>query len=194
MVAFNEALAEAVVRSRSFGRFGAPWEFNLRDLLRWCQLAEAAVAAEAGEGTRARALPAAAAAVAPALYLHRLRSEVDRAAAARLFALHFPDAPPAHPRPAPALRLGDGWVAIGCALLPRGDAAPPAAARRLQLLRGQLRAAEAAACALARGWMVQLVGPAACGKTSLARALAALAGATLVEVRRPPPPRTPAGR
>ena len=27
---------------RAFGGAGSPWEFNLRDLLRWCHLAESA--------------------------------------------------------------------------------------------------------------------------------------------------------
>ena len=28
---------------RAFGGAGSPWEFNLRDLLRWCHLAESAM-------------------------------------------------------------------------------------------------------------------------------------------------------
>lgn len=38
MVAFVQALHQAVNVKRIFGSSGAPWEFNLRDLLRWCQL------------------------------------------------------------------------------------------------------------------------------------------------------------
>ena len=46
MVAFLEDLhggAGAAGGGRGFGAAGGPWEFNLRDLLRWCQLAEGAV-------------------------------------------------------------------------------------------------------------------------------------------------------
>jgi len=43
MIAFLAALHEGANVQRSFGTAGGPWEFNLRDLLRWCQLAEAAV-------------------------------------------------------------------------------------------------------------------------------------------------------
>lgn len=43
MVDFLEAMHAGANVQRSFGGSGGPWEFNLRDLLRWCHLAEAAV-------------------------------------------------------------------------------------------------------------------------------------------------------
>lgn len=43
MVEFLEFMHAGANVQRSFGGSGGPWEFNLRDLLRWCQLAEAAV-------------------------------------------------------------------------------------------------------------------------------------------------------
>ena len=43
MVAFLNALHEGANVQRSFAGMGGPWEFNLRDLLRWCDLAEGAV-------------------------------------------------------------------------------------------------------------------------------------------------------
>ncbi len=39
MVAFLGALWGANIERR-FAGAGGPWEFNLRDLLRWCELAE----------------------------------------------------------------------------------------------------------------------------------------------------------
>ena len=38
MIAFNERMREDTMVGRKFGQAGAPWEFNLRDVLRWCQL------------------------------------------------------------------------------------------------------------------------------------------------------------
>jgi midasin len=35
MIAFNSEL-QAAVQQRAFGATGGPWEFNLRDVLRWC--------------------------------------------------------------------------------------------------------------------------------------------------------------
>ena len=43
MVAFLESMHVGANVQRSFGGAGGPWEFNLRDLLRWCYLAEGAV-------------------------------------------------------------------------------------------------------------------------------------------------------
>ena len=43
MVAFLEAMHLGANVQRTFGGAGGPWEFNLRDLLRWCFLAESAV-------------------------------------------------------------------------------------------------------------------------------------------------------
>lgn len=37
MVSFNCRLEREVVARREWGQQGAPWEFNLRDLLRWCK-------------------------------------------------------------------------------------------------------------------------------------------------------------
>ncbi len=35
MISFNSSLQDAVSVQRAFGKDGAPWEFNLRDVLRW---------------------------------------------------------------------------------------------------------------------------------------------------------------
>ena len=37
MVLFNQRLEDEVVLRKAWGQSGAPWEFNLRDLLRWCE-------------------------------------------------------------------------------------------------------------------------------------------------------------
>jgi|APGre2960657444_1045066.scaffolds.fasta_scaffold00884_9 midasin len=188
MVAFNEALARAVVVERRFGRAGAPWEFNLRDVLRWSELAEAAVAPGAQQPhDEDDAVGAAVRALFPVVYLHRMRCAEDRAAAAALFSLHFPGGQPAWPAAQPAVRLCDAWAHVGLARLERSTTGgpPPHSVANLLLLAGQMPALEAAAAALAQGWMVALVAPSAAGKTAVARTLAGLAGATLHEVRPP---------
>ena len=38
MVRFNSAIRRATMVDHSFGLNGGPWDFNLRDLLRWCHL------------------------------------------------------------------------------------------------------------------------------------------------------------
>lgn len=43
MVAFVGLLQEKTGPGKGIGAVGGPWEFNLRDVLRWCQLVESAV-------------------------------------------------------------------------------------------------------------------------------------------------------
>lgn len=38
MVHFNHKVNQEVMVERKWGQKGGPWEFNLRDLFRWCQL------------------------------------------------------------------------------------------------------------------------------------------------------------
>ena len=52
MVAFNCQLEKEVVRERRWGQEGSPWEFNLRDLLRWCKAMESDSAVTPGRYAR----------------------------------------------------------------------------------------------------------------------------------------------
>ena len=38
LIQFNSRIFQDTMISRSYGRLGAPWEFNLRDVLRSCTL------------------------------------------------------------------------------------------------------------------------------------------------------------
>ena len=49
-VSLLPALHEAANMQRALGASGGPWEFNLRDLLRWCQLVEGAAQQAAAPG------------------------------------------------------------------------------------------------------------------------------------------------
>ena len=51
MIGFARALQREVVTLRKFGSRGAPWDFNLRDLFRWCELIELEQV-RAGKGVR----------------------------------------------------------------------------------------------------------------------------------------------
>lgn len=50
MIAFNDRIAREVSLEKQWGAAGAPWEFNLRDLFRWCDLIMAAAPAAARPG------------------------------------------------------------------------------------------------------------------------------------------------
>lgn len=40
MVRFNGRVYEDTMVAHAYGHSGSPWEFNLRDILRWCELVE----------------------------------------------------------------------------------------------------------------------------------------------------------
>lgn len=40
MVRFNGRVFEDTMLAHAYGHLGSPWEFNLRDILRWCELVE----------------------------------------------------------------------------------------------------------------------------------------------------------
>jgi midasin len=154
--------------SSAFGRNAG--DFNLRDVSRWCDLM---LAHQQPSGLWA-----------PEVYLdilfgHRLRLACDRQMLHTLFKSHFGYSP-ASP---PASRLAVSPTAITIDELqfnkPSSPTVPSNA--RLEVLPALLPLAKAALYALKMGWMVNLIGPAASGKTSLVRMLAGLAGVTLCE-------------
>ncbi|GFR41364.1 hypothetical protein Agub_g2047, partial [Astrephomene gubernaculifera] len=138
------ASAAAAAGVRDFAAAGGPWEFNLRDLLRWCDLVEGAVppppptaaamdtddnADGAVAGTAAEetaALDAAAQHFARMLFSHRLRTHEDRAKLLRLFSSVW-GCPPAGWQEQPAVLLSPRGAVVGRAVVPRAaDPAPHA--------------------------------------------------------------------
>ena len=180
MIAFNTH-----VQRDACGRFaaaGRPWEFNLRDVLRWCALLRAWQ--RPGEHDPV--------AFVPLLYSLRLRTDADRTHLLGLLAQHFPDAPAALAARALStpFRITPKQVQIGQAWLPRAARVRTGArgwgrggeGEAGMVLRGNAQAAEALASCVRMGWMGILIGPPASGKTTMVRALAGATGNVLREV------------
>ena len=155
MVDFNSELLRATMVERRFGLEGAPWEFNLRDLLRWGELAtgcragqgapgaDAECADETGHatgvdvetsGTRLEAaLRLSLLHAAPLIYLERFRNARDRHAARMLLDAAF-DASSSGGALAQSacITVGPNAVCTGSVSLPRRAASerlsPPTAA------------------------------------------------------------------
>jgi len=167
MVRFNDSLAIASnVTGGSFARAGAPWEFNLRDILRWCDLAERSttlspeVAVERLFGT---------------LFLQRLRTYADREQCAEFFKDAFGYLPPSVVER--QLFVHGDTLCIGDARITRGESKMcDADDCKFNLIPGQFEALEAVAHCVQRGWMSILVGAAASGKTTIVQLLATLSG------------------
>ena len=211
MVACLQRLHHDANVSRAFGGAGGPWEFNLRDLLRWCELAESAVpeqqqqqqqqqyAADAPPGEQnageAAALDCAVRHYASLLFLQRLRTAADRQHAATVFSEAWGVQQWSVEQQLPELHISPAVLSAGWAYLPRASSVAAAAggtaaaldgigsaAQQLALLPRQLPVLESLAECAARSWMCLLVGPTASGKTALVRSLAALAGQPLLEL------------
>jgi len=166
MVAFNDALHSATSK-QTLGRHGAPWEVNLRDLLRWLHVLSTAPA------------PADPLDALSYLYLARFRTPEDRREAARLFEQCFGRSA------AQALQAPPALLASTRALLGRAtvERLPAVAAERFALVPSQLTCLEGMAMSVRLGLLTIVTGPAGAGKSSVVRLLAALAGHTLETVR-----------
>ena len=172
-----------------FARAGAPWEFNLRDIMRWCELVTSIVpAGEINEHSYVREC----ASVFNALYTQRLRTVSDRNIAKEAFARAFGVPADNIPTASHIKMRQDGHLEIGNAILHRNKSKSPAATsesgvriseeENLAILRGNLDSLEAATFCIARGWMTIVVGQAASGKTTLIKTLARLSGKDLQRI------------
>jgi len=156
MIAFNVAVQHHV--TYVFALAGRPWEFNLRDIFRWCELMRAHQ--RAGQWQPEQFIEV--------LYTLRLRTASDRDKLAALFHTHF-GAPLTRCRTVP-WRITPQLLHVGGASLQR------VATREMQggealVLPGLLEPLEALMYAVRMGWMGIVVGPPAAGKTSLVRTL-----------------------
>ncbi|KAJ1474930.1 P-loop containing nucleoside triphosphate hydrolase protein [Baffinella frigidus] len=181
MIAFNtQVQTEAASRFASLGR---PWEFNLRDVMRWCCL------------IKEWQLPGE---YDPLAFIHllytlRLRSDADRNHILNnILPKHFPGATAelaARARDIP-FRITPRQVQVGQAFLPRttrerttsGGWGSGGEGESGMILHGNAQAAEALMSCVRMGWMGIIIGPPACGKTTLVRALAGATGNVLREV------------
>ncbi|KAE8257682.1 hypothetical protein A4X13_0g2197 [Tilletia indica] len=176
MIKFNAKLQDATMVKAAFGRSGMPWEFNLRDVLRWMLLLPRLDSDEQRKVAVDRMR---------SMYLDRFRTIPDREAAWRLFEQVF-DAQPAFPQnPVPLFQPGQ--FQIGRTTLPslrrlstESEGSCPA------LLQAHLAAMDTLAESVKYGRLTILIGPAGSGKTSCVKTLAAAAGVSMEEIRMSP--------
>lgn len=121
---------------RRYGQRGSPWEFNLRDVFRWCELIIREQEVVHGNDRMSAAMvrwePWL---VFDTLYIQRMRTRADRDALLSRFQESFPEAfseevagselahgPPHHGGIGthPSLRVSPGWMQIGHTVLRRG--------------------------------------------------------------------------
>ena len=173
MISFNSTVHRQTMDARTFGVEGSPWEFNLRDVLRWLTLVRSSGGLDARQHEAVEYFGL--------LYLQRFRTSRDREHVARLFADAFGEHVDPSLRPTPFVSAEH--VQVGHSLLERGDSsiAVERASTALPIRREALQPLEALVKCLDMGWLAILTGPRATGKTALVRQVAALAGKRLRE-------------
>jgi len=190
---------------RACGQSGGPWEFNLRDLLRWCDLLMRDIEPRAPHHDFDQSRVAALAAhYAVMLFSHRMRTADDRAAVARLFADVWPsnslDAAPKVDISISGceLRIGrvtlsrcgpsagsvppTGGGAVNWSSLAQHACATGSAALRQQLTAISTPAMEWLTTCVSMAWMALLVSPDVAAAADAVRLLASVSSTPLVEI------------
>ncbi|KAI0328990.1 midasin [Cubamyces sp. BRFM 1775] len=164
MIAYMGVLNEETMVKRAFAREGAPWEFNLRDVIRWATLlCDSEPPAH------------------PSLYLssvilQRFRTPADRVHAHKLFSDIFGHYNVDRPLPV----VTPSHLQVGHY---RSRRAGRLSTRRSgRILQDSLSALEALGTCVSHGWLAILTGPKNSGKTTLVRTMANMLGKTLHEV------------
>ncbi|KAI4802110.1 hypothetical protein KUCAC02_019968, partial [Chaenocephalus aceratus] len=165
MVEFSNKLVQEVCVERRWGQKGSPWEFNLRDLFRWCELMQADQSPGFFNPGQHVAL----------VFADRMRTEADKAQVLSVFRKVFGEdsEPYSGSRQFHITPLN---LQVGFSVLQRIGGAPVALDPPLSITHQVLRPLESLMKCVEMGWMTILVGPHSQRKTSLARLLALLTG------------------
>ncbi|KAF7364926.1 Midasin [Mycena venus] len=167
MISFNTTLNEEVSIKRSFARTGSPWEFNLRDVLRWATL----LGSSDSPGHPRELLRS--------VYLDRFREADDRRRARLFFDQIFRTTSDALER-TPCWAISARHLQVGGFHSPRQN--HTVLGRPGRVLKMQLTALETVGHCVSQSWLAIVTGPRNSGKTELVRTLANLSGRPLREI------------
>ncbi|KAJ3248142.1 AAA ATPase midasin [Chytriomyces hyalinus] len=175
MIQFNQAMHEETMVKHSFGSRGSPWEFNLRDILRWIELLKSDGNASINYLSNPHQF-------LKMMYCQRMRTKSDEAAVLQLFSTFFADQVPKDC----GFEISSNHLKVGSSLLMRTGRRQPhnrgyVTGDRLEILSSQLSVLESLIKCVEMSWMAILSGSTSSGKTSMVRLLAKLAGQQLDE-------------
>ncbi|KAJ1518492.1 hypothetical protein HMI54_015680 [Coelomomyces lativittatus] len=170
MIQFNASMHQNTMVERNFGLIGAPWEFNLRDLIRWLEL-------------KSKYPSCSISSFLHLLYFHRLQTKQDIEFATQLW-LEISNEPRLSiEKTSLDLVVTPLSVRLGLVDFPRsnGSDSQNLPLNELSIPNSMLSPLHSLLHCLDMGWMVMLNGPSESGKTYLARTAASLCGRSLVE-------------
>ncbi|KAB8209997.1 hypothetical protein BDV34DRAFT_209809 [Aspergillus parasiticus] len=168
LVDFVSLLNKAITDERRLGAVGGPWEVNLRDIQRWLQLAD--------RGT----LQVSANSFLDVIISQRFRSQDDRDLVTRLYKQVFCEVPA--PNKSYYHNLTPEYMQVGLGIMQRDLYLQRTQESQIRILPRDLSILESLMLCIEQSWPSILVGPSGCGKTTLIRKLAAVNGASLVEL------------
>lgn len=172
MIAFNQELHKDTMELCKYGRKGSPWEFNLRDILRWCQLVTSNKTSNRSKNDPAMFVDL--------LYLQRMRDPEDRDQIKKLF--HRVFGRPLTVDVRPHFHVTPAYVQVGNSFIARNTVGTIKAVKNItmpMMLQGTLNPLENLIQCVNERWMSILIGNTASMKTTLVKLLADLTGNTL---------------
>ncbi|XVF74359.1 hypothetical protein PTKIN_Ptkin13bG0104300 [Pterospermum kingtungense] len=169
LISFNRRLREDTMLYHKFAQNGSPWEFNLRDVLRSCQIIH-------GQGVEGTAVGS----FVNLIYVQRMRTAADRRQVMQLYEQIF--GVKLYINPYPRVQLNSDYMIVGSVAIKRNFSRPSGNFSQVNVLPSVRCNLEAAAHCVQQGWLCILIGPPSSGKTSLIRLLAQLTGNVLHEL------------
>lgn len=171
MVSFLEEMDfHSTRQNATFGIVGGPWEFNVRDLLRWCESVTSPSDACTDYSVARH--------YADMLFTKRVRTPADRVVVRSTLAKYFTEK---SWKPTLPLSLGSNNVKIGYVSIGRKIGSPHFS-HDYVLLPSLVEILDPLVECVSKGWMCLLVGSPSTGKTAAIRALAQLCGQEILEL------------
>jgi midasin len=170
LISFVVTLDRQLEQKRSFGVTGGPWEFNLRDTLRWMDMLSSPTGLLAFRDPEE---------FIDIVIRQRFRTPSDKAQVDKIFEEVFGYAPKQRHL---FYQLNPTSLQIGHAVLPRRAVLQPTPTDGLTILKSQLPVMETLITCITQATPVILVGFSGSGKSSMIQLLAASAGAELKQL------------
>ncbi|KAK6341246.1 hypothetical protein TWF696_008332 [Orbilia brochopaga] len=167
VVEFSSLISQNLTADKSFGMSGSPWEFNLRDTLRWLEITSKQASLPAQKGLEQ---------YFKAIVSHRFRSDSDIAQANGIFRKIFGSE---IDMSSGFMRLSPTSLQIGNALIFRSQIRNSQTIKGVEFLPHQLPILETILNGVNNCWPCLLVGLPGSGKSSMIELLAKAVGAHL---------------